>query len=263
MSDLRAVEINGQPASADAHTVIGWGNYGHFTSMQVRDGRTRGLDLHLARLDAANRELFGVGLDAELVRDRIRQALGEVRDATVRVRAYAGGDGDAEPDRTDLMVIVDKPVDMPARPHRLGSIAYQRPVPHIKHSGGFAQGFYRRQVAADGFDEGLLIDGSGVISEGTSTNVGWSDGSTVIWPDAPSLAGTTMQLLQRELAARGITQTHQVVRVTDLPSLPSMFLANSWGIAPVNRVDDMDLPVDAAAMKALADAYDNAHWDDL
>ena len=38
------------------------GSYGHFTAMQVRAGATRGLPLHLARLDAANRELFGVPL---------------------------------------------------------------------------------------------------------------------------------------------------------------------------------------------------------
>ena len=34
-------------------------NYGHFTSLQVRDHAVQGLDLHLARLSHATRELFG------------------------------------------------------------------------------------------------------------------------------------------------------------------------------------------------------------
>ena len=51
------------------------GSYGHFTAMQVRAGATRGLPLHLARLDAANRELFGVPLAGQA-------------DASVRVYVY-------------------------------------------------------------------------------------------------------------------------------------------------------------------------------
>jgi hypothetical protein len=34
--------------------------YGHFTAMQVRGRRTRGLALHLRRLEAATKELFEV-----------------------------------------------------------------------------------------------------------------------------------------------------------------------------------------------------------
>ncbi|MEU6961881.1 hypothetical protein [Streptomyces chrestomyceticus] len=50
--------------------------YGHFTATQVRDGRMRGPGFHLARLDAATRELFGERLDGDLVRERGRHALG-------------------------------------------------------------------------------------------------------------------------------------------------------------------------------------------
>lgn len=69
------VEIDGRPATAETIVHPALVNYGHFTMMRVRDGRTRGLDKHLARLDAATRELFGTGLDGTLVRDRVRHAL--------------------------------------------------------------------------------------------------------------------------------------------------------------------------------------------
>src|ERR1700739_3822058 len=57
--------------------------------MQVRDGRTRGLDLHLARLDAAHRDIYGKSLDGNLVRARIRHALDGQPDASVRVSGSA------------------------------------------------------------------------------------------------------------------------------------------------------------------------------
>lgn len=55
---LPYAEFDGRPATEEDLGRALFFNYGHFTAMQVRGGRVRGLDLHLARLDAANRELF-------------------------------------------------------------------------------------------------------------------------------------------------------------------------------------------------------------
>jgi hypothetical protein len=70
------VEVNGTAATAQQLQDLALRHYGHFTAMQVRDARTRGRELHLGRLDAATRELFGAGLDAARVRAHIRHALG-------------------------------------------------------------------------------------------------------------------------------------------------------------------------------------------
>jgi branched-subunit amino acid aminotransferase/4-amino-4-deoxychorismate lyase len=43
----------------------GWG---HFTAMQVRGGRARGLGLHLSRLEAAHHEVYGRALSGQEVR---------------------------------------------------------------------------------------------------------------------------------------------------------------------------------------------------
>ena len=103
------IEIDGRPATADDIRLPATVHYGHFTAMQVRDGRVRGLALHLARLDAGNRELFRAGLDGDLVRDRIRHALGTVADASVRVSVlWAGAD-----DATAVMVTVRPPGEPP------------------------------------------------------------------------------------------------------------------------------------------------------
>ncbi|MGP3939920.1 hypothetical protein [Streptomyces sp. 6N106] len=52
------IEINGSPATADTLRLPALTSYGHFTAMQIRDARVRGLDLHLDRLRSATRELF-------------------------------------------------------------------------------------------------------------------------------------------------------------------------------------------------------------
>src|SRR6266704_6014838 len=83
---LPRIEIDGASASAEQLRAAALGGYGHFTAMQVRGGRVRGLDRHLARLDAANREVFGAGIDAAAVTEHIRHALGDdISDASVRV----------------------------------------------------------------------------------------------------------------------------------------------------------------------------------
>jgi branched-subunit amino acid aminotransferase/4-amino-4-deoxychorismate lyase len=242
------VFVDGQEADADGRALLERDAWGHFTAMQVRDGRTRGLDLHLARLDAAHRDIYGERLDPDLVRARIRGALGDVRDASVRVYGYWAG----------LIVVVREPGGLPARPHSMRSQHFQRPLARLKHVGSWAGGHFRDRAIADGYDEGLLVDHTGRISEGTITNVGfWRDG-TLVWPDAPMLDGITMLVLRRELR---VPQVEAVVRVADLPSYDGMFLCNARGWAPVNRVDDLDLPVDATLVALLADAYDNAPRD--
>ena len=102
----------------------------------------------------------------------------------------------------------------------------------------------KEKTLAAGFDEGLLADETGRISEGTITNVGlWRDG-TVIWPDAPKLDGITMLVLRRQLAAAGVGQAEETVRVQDLPRYGGMILCNSRGWAPVGRVDDQVISQD-------------------
>ena len=205
------VEIDGQPADDEAHAILEHEGWGHFTAMQVRDRRTRGLDLHLARLDAAQREIYGHGLDGELVQARVSRALGGVRDASVRVYGYWAG----------VIVVVRPPGELPSRPHALSSQRFQRPMARLKHCGSWAGGYYRQRALDAGFDEGLLVDESGRISEGAITNVGFWHNRTVVWPDAPMLPGITMLVLQREL---GAAQAAAVVRLADLPSYEGMLL---------------------------------------
>ena len=252
------IEIDGRSATVAQLSATAPAGYGHFTAMQVRNGRVRGLGLHLARLDAANREMFGAGLDTVAVAGYIRQALGEqTRDASVRVYVYEA------PDRPTVMVTVRPPGTMAPDVWRLQTVPYQRSLAHIKHLGDFGQGYYGRLAHRNGFDEALLTTPDGLICEGSITNIGFSDGTGVLWPDAPALAGITMQLVERALAERGVPSRRAPVHVSGLGSFAGAFVTNSHGIAPVGQVDDLILPVDGALMSAVTQAYESAGWDEI
>jgi branched-subunit amino acid aminotransferase/4-amino-4-deoxychorismate lyase len=252
-SDYIAIEVNGHPAGEAALSLLEHEGWGHFTAMQVRRGRTRGLDLHLSRLEAAHRDVYGRALEGEEVRAGIRHALGGQLDASVRVYGYWAGQ----------IVTVREPQDMPRRPHSMTAQHFQRPLARLKHVGSWGQGRFREIALAAGFDEALLVDEAGKISEGTITNVGfWRDG-TVIWPDAPKLQGITMLVLRRQLTAAGIPQAEGSVRVQDLAGYDGMILCNARGWAPVSRVDNLMISQDQAFIGVIAAAIDGCPWDQI
>jgi branched-subunit amino acid aminotransferase/4-amino-4-deoxychorismate lyase len=253
LSEYASIEVNGHDAGDEVLALLEHEGWGHFTAMQVRGGRTRGLDLHLTRLAVAQRDVYGRSLGAEEIRSGIRHALRGRADASVRVYGYWAG----------LIITVREPRDMPRRPHTLTAVQFQRPLARLKHVGSWGQGWFRERALAAGFDEGLLVDEAGRISEGTITNVAfWRDG-TVIWPDAPRLDGVTMLLLRRLLTAAGVPQAERPVWVRDLASYDGMILCNARGWAPVSRVDDLAIPQAAAFMAAVAAAMDACPWDEI
>jgi branched-subunit amino acid aminotransferase/4-amino-4-deoxychorismate lyase len=248
------LEIDGQPVSAEVARSTA-SSHGHFTAMQVRGGRTRGLALHLGRLNSSNREMFGAGLDAERVRALIRHALGDINDASVRVYCLEAGGQPA------IMVTVKAPGGI-GSPQRLRSVRYQRPDAHLKHL-ATEQGKYTGRARRDGFDDALLTGADETVSESATANIGFFDRSGVVWPDAPLLHGITMQLLERELPHLGVTSRRAAVHLHEVISFDGAFLSNARGVAAVSDVDDARLPMPGVRMKMLTDAYAAVPWDAL
>ncbi|MFF9348246.1 aminotransferase class IV [Streptomyces sp. NPDC014734] len=247
-------EFDGHPATEADLRIPAFAGFGHFTAMQVREGGVRGLDLHLARLDSANRELFERPLDGDRVRGLVRHALdgAGVRDASARVYAFL------PPDRTEtsVMVTVRAPAHKSAHPHRLMSVPYTRTVPHIKRPGEFGQTYWARRAADAGFDEALLTAPGGVVTEGAIHNIGFWDGASVVWPDAPALLGITMALLERELPGAGTASVRRPVTTAGLGAFRSAFLTNSQGVAPVRSIDGIAFTVDEGLMERIGRAYE-------
>ena len=228
--------------------------------MQVRDRKVRGMDLHLARLNEGTRALFGVGMEDDRILQRIRHALGEdIRDASLRVYVF----GTESEHELSLMVTVREPASMPRAPRSLQTVGYQRPLAHIKHVGGFAQAYYGRMAEENGFDEALFVAPDGVIAEGSITNIGFVEGDTVMWPDAPALHGISMQVLERELTGTGMAWRRRTVNVSDISSFDGAFITNARGIAPVGRIDQTILPTGTEILSTVTELFDAAPWDPI
>ena len=260
------LEVDGREPSVGQLRDAALDSYGHFTAMQVRGRRTRGLGLHLARLDAANREVFGAPLDGEHVRALMRHALeGGGGDASVRVIVRAGGAGAADgvdaPVR--VFVAVRPPYEMPGTAQRLKSVPYVRAVPHIKRPGDFGQGFYIDRAADAGYDDALLVGPDGTVAEAGIANIAFHDGHGVVWPDAPVLAGITMQLVAPRTTEHGMPSRTARVSLADVPGFAGVCVTNSRGVAPVERIDDTPMPSAPGFVKAMRDAYESVPWDEI
>ena len=260
MSDPKILrtEVDGREATAEQLRFPAF-TYGHFTAMQIRGRKVRGLALHLARLEAGNRELFGVGLDGDAVRAHIRHALGEdMADASVRVYV-----GQPQPDGVSVMVTVRGPIEVAAEPTGLMSVGYLRSEPHIKHLADHGQVYHRRRAELAGFDDALLTGPDGAIAECGIANIAFFDGTTVVWPDAPALQGITMQLVEPRLVDGGMPTRRAQIHMADLGSYRAAFVTNSRGIVPVARIDDHSLDVDANLMRTVAEVYGSVPWDTI
>jgi branched-subunit amino acid aminotransferase/4-amino-4-deoxychorismate lyase len=253
------VEVDGRPATADDLVWRAVRNDGHFTAAQVRGGRVRGLGVHLERLTAASREVWGEVLDPGLVRERVRHALASsgTRDAALRVYVHRPAGA------LSLMVTLAAPGAVGDVPLRVRSVPYVRPFPHLKHLGGFGQVHHGRLAAGEGYEEILLTGPGGEVAEGGVTNVLFWDGERLVLPTAPALAGTTLTLLRRGLPAAGLTPLPRPVHLADLAGFRSVFLANSRGVVPVGEIDGHPYAVDTVLLGRLRAVYEAVPWEEV
>jgi branched-subunit amino acid aminotransferase/4-amino-4-deoxychorismate lyase len=178
----------------------------------------------------------------------MRQALGEVEDASLRVYCY-------ESDPAPAIVVTVRPPGGVTSPQRLQSVHYQRPDAHLKHL-STEQGFHARVARLNGFDDAILTNTDGTISETTIANIGFFDDDGVVWPDAPLLHGITMQLLESRVPGRRAS-----VRIQDVASFQGAFLSNSHGVAAVSEIEGVTLPLPSERVEALVAAYESVPWD--
>jgi branched-subunit amino acid aminotransferase/4-amino-4-deoxychorismate lyase len=123
--------------------------------------------------------------------------------------------------------------------------------------------YYGSAAERDGYHDALLTGPDGLVAETSVANVGFFDGTTVVWPRAPLLEGTTKNLLERHGTALGLKQSTDRVTLADVPSFSAAFVANSRGLAPVASIDDHVYAVDADLMALLHEVYDAAPWDEI
>ena len=264
--------LNGVVADAEPNVLLAlaWSNYGHFTTLRVRDGAVQGLDLHFDRLRQGNAELFDAGLDEAAVRGWMRQAASASGgDCSLRVTVFSRRFDHRRPVReleVDVLVTASAPVVPALQPMRVRSCAWLRPLPHLKHVGTFPLHHHRRQAVLAGFDDVLFVDGESAdarVAEGSVWNLGFWDGEQVVWPRAPALRGTGERLLQAGLAVQGVAQPVRPVTMTELAQFRAAFAVNANGMRAIGAIDAVAY-ADAPELARLLDAAAaQAPWEPL
>lgn len=258
------IELNGEPAGLDDLRLLALQNYGHFTSLQVRDGAAQGLDLHLQRLQQATQELFGQALDLDATRAWMRQAVAGASELSLRVNVFSrrfDRDRPLVPAAPDVLVTTAPARASASPPLRVASVRYLREAPHLKHVGTFGLFHQRRLAQARGCDDALFVAPDGAVAEGSIWNVGFLDGERVVWPDAPMLRGVSMQLLQAGLRDAGLASLVRRVDLDEIAGFRAAFFTNSGcAVQPIAAIDAVGFDAAPETMEALRAAARSAPW---
>ena len=270
MSD-RAAWVDGWLVDPDAHqlrvddhgVLTGDGVFETMVAVGADGGRAAfAVGRHLRRL---HRSAAAMALEVHYGDDELRGAIdGCLRAApgagVVRLTVTSGGGplSSVRGDRAGSVIVVagDAP---PA--YQDGTAVALAPFPRNERGGtagvkttSYAENVLAlRQARAKGATEAIFADTRGRVSEGTGTNIFWTDGAAIHTPplDTGCLAGVTRELVM-ELV--DVTETH--LTVAELHRVPEAFLTSSTrGVQSIGRIDDVDLPVtDGELTRAAAQA---------
>ena len=251
--------IDGLPPTDEDLRYLALVNYGAYTSFRLEEGGVRGLDLHLARLEASAIELFGEPVGEDRLRDFVRIAVADRRDAWLRVSLFAPDILPRSPSaevRPRVMTTVSAPPPPLATSVRAQIRTYVRTDAHIKHTAIFPLIRARRLARQAGFDDVLFADADGLISEGATWNVGFLSGETVIWPEAAMLDGVAQSLIRVTLATVGLESVTRPVFVRGFDAFDGAFLCNSATPAcPITAIGDHVFSGSAERIERIARAW--------
>ena len=226
----------------------GWGL---FTTLRIYSGRPFAFPLHWARLSSdADRTRLPLPLgELELRRwvDEVLRA-NQVQDGCARVYfsynkvGFWHSDGDF-PEVDCVIYTTDLPVRSGAA--RLTMQEHGRfaahPLTGTKTTSWLNNTWFLDQAQRSGFDESLLLNERGEVSECTSANVYSVHGDTIYTPPLSSgcLAGITRKYLLEAGSALGAKMEEKVLLPEEVRSADEIFITSSTReIQPVSCIDD-------------------------
>jgi branched-chain amino acid aminotransferase len=110
-----------------------------------------------------------------------------------------------------------------------------------------------------GFDEALLLNERGEVSECTSANVFLARGGEVLTPplDSGCLPGVTREILLEAIRVEGIRVREGRIRPEDLPKADEIFVSSTTrNLLPVLSIDGVPAPRRGETCKVLESAFE-------
>lgn len=243
----------------------GWGV---FSTLRVKDGVLFAWERHLARMrtDAAAMNV-PFPLDAEALRAsllRLVEANGAL-DSTLRVVIVRNRGGQFEGagiDRDWDLVAFTKDTT------RWGPGCRLTVTPQARHSGGQFAGTkilswslnlaLLEQAQQRGFDETILLDSRGLVSECTSANIFAVFGGDVVTPPRLSacLPGITRAILLEEIQVPGLKAAERDLTLEDLRNADQVFITSSTrNLLKVLEIDGAPVASRGDSCERLSSAF--------
>jgi len=263
----RTVSINGALVAAST-TGVSMNDHGFllgdgvFDTLIIRSGKPIFLDRHLRRLrNGIDRlQIENTPSDSELSEALLQLiAANNATDARVRITITPGpGSSPRHRGPQPLTVISTAPLADAPLPVSLCAVAWTRnersPLAGIKSTSWGENATILRYAAAKGFDNAILCDSTGRLSECTTSNLFLVIDDCIV---TPSLASGCLPGIIREVLLEENVSSERDLFPSDFERATEAFITSSTtGVVPVQRIDDRVFPTDgqftATAHEAIA-----------
>jgi 4-amino-4-deoxychorismate lyase len=259
--------VNGRPTAAvdPSDRGLAYGD-GLFETMAAADGRIRWLDYHLDRLADGCRRLALGPLDHAEIRAEIATHCPRAGRAVLKLIVTRGsgarGYRPPEPSQPTRILGVSSWPDH-SRSHYTGGIRVRvcelrigesPALAGLKHLCRLEQVLAQIELRGHDVEQGLLLDTSGYVVGGTSSNVFAIRGTDLLTPSTArnGIAGVMRRAVLESAANVGLRPIESNITLRELQRADELFMTNAvFGIWPVAKLDDQSFAPGAATRRLM------------
>ena len=259
--------VNGRRGGVDpADRGLAYGD-GLFETMGAVDGRVRWLDYHLERLVGGCRRLSIEPPDPELLRTEIAAQCPRAGRFVVKLIVTRGpGERGYRPPaaaKTTRILGISDWQDYPPAHYSRGirvrvcelRIGVSPALAGLKHLCRLEQVLAQLELRRHDVEQGLLLDTSGYVVGGSSSNVFAIRGTELLTPATTrnGVAGVMRRVVLENAAHAGLAARETELTLRDLQAADELFMANSlFGIWPVARLDERAFATGPATRRLMS-----------
>ncbi len=245
---------------SDIHYAYGFGVY---ETIRVLQGKPRFLEAHCKRLmESAGiiglEHSFSPEFAAKSAKDLIIK--NEIENCNIKILLLGG----STPEKASLNILCLNPRYPDRKLYKQGAHTItkelERPFPHAKTLNMLPSYLAHLEAKAAGAFDTLLINRSGCITEGTSTNVFAIKDKTIFSPPEDEiLLGVTRDNLLKIAKQNGFTVKEKDLKLADIATYDNLFLTStSAKIMPIRSVNGHTWEQVSPALKELMQQFDNS-----
>ncbi|MFO8063662.1 MAG: aminotransferase class IV [Spirochaetota bacterium] len=237
--------------------------FGVYETLKVRHGVVYFADRHAERL---LHSAHVIGLEHEFSREDVEHAIFEpvrangLRDANIKMLLIGSPEVDG-PEGATLYVFMLNPLFPHRDLYRNGATAVsfegERSYPQSKSLDMLTSTLAYRSARRAGAYDALLVDRNGHITEGTRTNLFYTDGKQLYEPPRETaLLGVTKLTLEEMLSRSGVGVRERPLLRSELGSWAGYFLTStSSKVVPVRSIDGHSFEI-PSMIREIMSAYD-------